>query len=94
MNYEEVYKDWKYLWSIAPANDMTGGYVDQDDLKRMLKSPSKKTAIYCMKRQMEYWFQAGPDGFEIGRDYESICNKFDLVETIREKYDFSVRDWL
>lgn len=93
MTYEEVYADWKYLWDIAPANDMTGGYVDQDDLKRMLKNPSKKTAVYCMKRQMEYWFQAGPDGFEVCRDYKSLCEDVPKVEEIRIKYDFNLRYW-
>ncbi len=93
MTYEEVYKDWKYLWDIAPANDMTGGYVDQDDLNRMLKSPTKKTAVYCMKRQMEYWFQAGPDGFEVSRDYKALCEEFPRIEQIRIKYDFHLRYW-
>lgn len=94
MGYEEVYKDWKYLWSIAPANDMTGGYVDQDDLKRMLKNPSKATAVYCLQRQMEYWFQAGPDGSEAIRKYDHLCAVYPKIEEIRQKYDFNVRDWL
>lgn len=93
MKYEDVYADWKYLWSIAPANDMTGGYVDQDDLKRLLKSPSKKTATYCLKRQMEYWFQAGPDGFECGRDYEGLCEQHENIETIRVKYSYKLGVW-
>jgi hypothetical protein len=94
MSYEEVYTDWKYLWDIAPVNDMTGGYVDQEDLKRMLKSPSKKTAVYCLKRQMEYWFHAGPDGYECGRDYEQLCQDYSKLEYIRTKYDFNLGDWL
>jgi hypothetical protein len=93
MTYEEVYADWKYLWDIAPANDMTGGYVDQDDLLRMLKSPSKATAKYCLERQMEYWFQAGPDGFEVCRNYDTLCEEFPRVEQIRAKYDFTLRYW-
>lgn len=61
MTYEQAYQDWEYLWSIAPAHDMTGSYVDQEDLAKLLKKPTKKTAKECLCAQIDYWFQAGPD---------------------------------
>ena len=62
MTYEQSLKDWKYLFEdIAPAGDMTGGYVDQEDLDKLLKSPTKRTAKDCLESQIGYWFQHGPD---------------------------------
>lgn len=60
VSYEQAREDHEYLWSIAPANDMTGGYVDQEDLGRLLKSPTKATARDIYVNQILYWFQAGP----------------------------------
>ena len=34
MTYEQAFKDHEYLWKIGPGYDMTGGYVDQEDLSR------------------------------------------------------------
>ena len=62
VTYEQARKDHEYLWSINPANDMTGGYVDQEDLDRLLKNPAKSTARDIYVSQIEYWFQAGPQG--------------------------------
>ncbi len=59
MKYEEIYADHSYLWSIGPAYDMTGGYVDQHDLDLLLEKPSKKTAKKCLIDQIEYWFVTG-----------------------------------
>ena len=61
MDYNQAHKDHSYLWNIGPADDMTGAYVDQEDLKMLLDSPSKRTATKCLVRQINYWFQAGPD---------------------------------
>ena len=49
MTYEQARKDHEYLWAIAPAADMTGGYEDQRDLHRLMKSPYRATAtsVYC-----------------------------------------------
>lgn len=60
VSYEQAREDHEYLWSIAPANDMTGGYVDQEDLAKLLKSPSKATARDLYVDQINYWFLAGP----------------------------------
>jgi hypothetical protein len=62
VTYEQARKDHEYLWSIAPAEDMTGGYMDQDDLKKLLRNPTKATARECYVDQIHYWFQVGPDG--------------------------------
>ncbi len=60
--YEQALKDHEYLWKeYAPASDMTGGYVDSDDLERLLHDPNKVTARECLKSQIAYWFQIGPD---------------------------------
>ena len=62
VSYEQARADHEYLWeTYAPASDMTGGYVDSDDLKTLLESPTKATARDCYVRQIHYWFEAGPD---------------------------------
>jgi len=67
MTYEQALKDWQYLWSIGAAYDMTGGYVDQCDLEKLLLNPTKKTAKDCLCNQISYWFNVGPD-LSPGRD--------------------------
>ena len=61
MTYDQAFKDRQYLWSISPAWDMTGGYVDQRDLEEMFRSPTKATAKVCLCRQIRYWFSMGPE---------------------------------
>jgi hypothetical protein len=60
-SYKQARADHEYLWSIGPAKDMTGGYVDQGDLAKLLRSPTKATARDCYVHQIEYWFSIGPD---------------------------------
>lgn len=76
MNYAQAYKDHKYLWSIGPAVDMTGSYVDQEDLARMLETPTKAMAAQCLCSQIEYWFDVGPDN---GKD--RAMNVGELIRT-------------
>jgi hypothetical protein len=59
--YEQALKDWQYLWDIDPAYDMTGGYVDQDDLDALLHNPTKTTAKNCLISQIYYWFEVGTE---------------------------------
>lgn len=60
--YEQAYADHSYLWkTYGPASDMTGAYVDQEDLERLLRSPTKATARDCLVDQIEYWFFTGVD---------------------------------
>jgi len=73
ISYEQAYSDWEYLFNtIGCAYDMTGGYVDQEDLAMLLKSPTKKTACWCLVRQIKYWFQSGLD--EKGKDSYEFCH--------------------
>jgi hypothetical protein len=62
ISYEQALDDHTYLWSeYGAAEDMTGGYVDSEDLTRLLRSPTKATARSCLMNQIEFWFQNGPD---------------------------------
>lgn len=62
ITYKQAFADWSYLWDeYGPAADMTGGYVDQDDLAALLKSPTRATARDCLCAQIDHWFNAGVD---------------------------------
>lgn len=62
LSCEQAFKDWSYLWTAyGPAHDMTGAYVDQGDLDKLLRSPTKATARDCLVSQIRYWFSVGPD---------------------------------
>lgn len=62
ITYEQAYKDRQYLWQThGAAHDMTGDYVDSEDMEKLLKSPTKATARKCLISQIEYWFRIGPD---------------------------------
>ncbi len=84
--YDEVRKDWETLWAIAPAGDMTGGYVDQQDLDRLLKSPTKRTARECMESQIDYWFQVGPGDERECPPVDTFIESNPDVRAIAEKY--------
>ena len=86
MNYDQAYKDHCYLWSIAPADDMTGAYVDQDDLDKLLESPNKKTAKECLCKQINYWFQVGPDPFDANPDPQYHIDNDPVVAEIAERH--------
>jgi hypothetical protein len=87
ISYEQAYADHCYLWeTYGSANDMTGAYVDQQDLAKLLKSPTKATARACLVEQISYWFEAGPDthhGTPIDRDDPM------LIE-IAERHDLDI----
>jgi hypothetical protein len=62
ITYKQAREDHEYLWgAYGPAYDMTGAYVDQEDLALLLRKPSKITARDCYCRQIDYWFRVGPD---------------------------------
>ena len=78
--YESARRDHEYLWgTYGPAADMTGAYVDQSDLKKLLEKPTKACARDCYINQIDYWFQAGPDGTEAG-DYKTDPAVRDIAE--------------
>lgn len=62
--YAQARAEPEYPWGYAPADDMTGAYVDRGDLARLLKSPTQATALAVYERQMDHWFEAGPDVIE------------------------------
>ncbi len=90
MSYQQAFEDHKYLFDIGPASDMTGGYVDSEDLGILLKSPTKKTAKGCLVRQIEYWFQAGVEdaaGYVgAGKSAKDLVEEFPEIEEIAERY--------
>lgn len=87
ITYEQAREDHEYLWSIGEACDMTGGYIDQQDLKTLLESPNKRTAAKCYCSQIDYWFQAGPD-IKGGSAYDPESIPWDdiLVQEIAERH--------
>ena len=62
LSYDQARADHEYLWkTYGEAQDMSGGYVDQNDLRALMRLPTKATAMEVYCRQIEYWFQVGPD---------------------------------
>lgn len=62
VTHAQAFNDHEYLWTMyGPANDMTGGYVDQEDLAKLLRNPTKAVAKACLENQIIYWFTVGPD---------------------------------
>jgi hypothetical protein len=92
MSYKEVYDDWEYLFDISPAYDMTGGYGDQHDLKLMLNSPTKKQAETCLKIQIEYWFQVGPEDMR-NDGFQYLVETYPRITDIMEKYYIDEPKW-
>jgi len=74
ITYAQAFADHSRIWEeLGVAYDMTGGYVDSKDLKRLLDSPTKTTAKCCLMDQIRYWFQVGPeDGDFSPRTWESV----------------------
>ena len=61
-NHAQAYADRQYLWlTYGAAADMTGAYVDQGDLEKLLLNPTKATATKCLISQIEHWFDVGTD---------------------------------
>lgn len=84
ITYDQALADHEYLWdTYGSANDMTGGYVDQEDLYRLLRNPSKATARDCLCDQINYWFLVGPDEHQRAR---SILQSDPIVREIAERH--------
>ena len=86
MTYEQAYKDHCYLWGIGGAQDMTGAYVDSEDLEKLLKSPTKKTAKDCLCRQIKFWFEIGPDVMSGTSDPQHWIETDERVADIAERH--------
>lgn len=86
-SYEQALADHSYLWdTYGPASDMTGGYVDQDDLAQLLRSPTKVTARECLDRQIRYWFAMGPEDGGPPVDHSD-----ERLQEIADRYGCQVR---
>ena len=85
MKHEQAYKDRSYLFSLAPAYDMTGGYEDQYDLEDLLMNPNKRTATKCLVSQIRYWFTRGTEGGS-GRVCSSLYADDPVVVEIAERH--------
>lgn len=89
--YDVAYRDHQYLWAIGSAYDMTGGYVDQDDLKRMLKTPTKTMAAKCLSNQINYWFQSGTEQ-GVNQQVEGLLETDPMVRAIYERHVETLSD--
>lgn len=86
VSYEQARKDHEYLWSIGPANDMTGGYVDQEDLAKLLRNPTKSTARACYVSQIRHWLQNGPERVRGPSNVADLIASDPSVAEIAERY--------
>lgn len=89
MTYNQIRSDHEYLWAYGEAEDVSGAYVDQDDLKRLLRSPNKITAQQCYESQIIYWFNIGPDkssragsGWKTDPMVREIARRYDSIEAL------------
>ena len=95
MTYKQYFEDWDYLFSkIGVANDMTGGYVDSQDLDVLLESPSKATAKGCLSRQIDYWFQSGIEysNEHKGKSIYDLVEEFPKINDIAERHGHELSD--
>ena len=91
VTYEQARADHEYLWeSFGPADDMSGGYVDQDDLAKLMKSPTKATAKDVYSSQIQYFLQVGPD--RMGSKYAFDWRDDPVVREIAERHGFDIID--
>lgn len=93
MKYDQAMEDWKYLWAIAPADDMTGGYVDQEDLSKLLRNPTKRTATACLLDQIRYWFQVGPSREDRCGSYAELVGEHPELIAIYERHGEPYMFW-
>ena len=85
MTFDQARDDHVYLWqTYGAAYDMTGGYVDQHDLWRLLENPSKTTARKCYEDQIQYWFESGCD--EMAFRPDSIDWTDSMIREIAERH--------
>lgn len=85
--YEQAYADHSYLWKIGAGYDMTGAYVDSEDLDKMLKTPTKKMATECLCSQISHWFVSGFDrGDSYRQEAQSMINSDFKVREIAERH--------
>lgn len=87
--YQQALSDWETLWKVGAAHDMTGGYVDQQDLDRLLRNPTKAMATKCLISQINYWFEAGIEtGTEKGKPAALVLAEHPHLEPIAIRYGY------
>lgn len=91
--YDQALDDRRYLWeSYDEPVDMTGGYVDQEDLEKLLANPTRTTARQCLISQIAYWFQVGPENSS--GEFTDGCWKNDSrVIEIAYRYGINIDHW-
>tara|TARA_R110000787_G_scaffold197611_1_gene308870 strand:- start:248 stop:565 length:318 start_codon:yes stop_codon:yes gene_type:complete len=95
MTYDEMYRDWKYLFKkVGCADDMTGGYVDSKDLDLLLKSPSKSTAKRCLSNQIDYWFDTGiqHDNSHKGKSIHDLIEVYPKIPEIADRHHVDINE--
>ena len=86
ITYEQARADHDYLWkTYGPAEDMSGAYVDQDDLEKLLRKPTKATARQCYEDQIRYWLRQGPEKDSLHKHEDRIRNDPHVAE-IADRY--------
>ena len=85
MTHEQALADHDYLWrTYGPAKDISGGYVDQDDLAKLLRKPTRSVARDALCNQIRYWFAVGPDA-ELGAPLREVTpDDFPSDQMVRE----------
>jgi hypothetical protein len=95
MSYKQYFEDWNYLFNkISHADDMTGGYVDSEDLDSLLKNPSKANAKKCLSGQIDYWFQTGIEysNKHKGKSISDLVEEFPKITEIAERHCHELED--
>lgn len=87
MNWKEIKKDYLELMKLhGEPFDMTGGFVDADQMLPVILSPTKKNAGKYLKSVIQYSFQFKEGNYRNGNgDYISI-DDCELINRIYEKY--------
>lgn len=88
MTFEEVKRD--YLEIIEEAGipyDMTGGFVAEEQMEKVIRNPTKRNAKNYMINVIEYGFQWG-DYWKSQTSGEISINDNEVVRKIYDKYVF------
>ncbi|KKN79722.1 hypothetical protein LCGC14_0337440 [marine sediment metagenome] len=82
--FENVRKDYlKIISKCGPPADMTGGFVDSEQMEKIVLNPTKKNAMEYMKSIIQYGFQHGAYWNSEGKGLISTKEN----ETVNEMYE-------
>ena len=85
MTFQEVKKDYLELMDIGYPYDMTGGFVDAEQMEPVILNPTKLKAKKYMISVIEYGFQFG-DFWRTELDGEISIDDNKVVNSMYEKY--------